>query len=103
MFGDFFIEDFLAHFFYTGIYRYHRLLPHPALIPCTKVPQLPRESDEWHGIVWTRVTLLSGSKAILHWWFLSYVAGYIRSHFLLPFSTPPLILILSLPTERTNE
>ena len=36
-----FIKDFPARLSHTGIYRYA-----PTLIPCAKVPQLPRESDD---------------------------------------------------------
>ena len=57
------------------------------------------------------LALISGSKAVFalavfshlsHWWFLSYVEGYVPSLFLLQFPKSPFILILT-PPRRTNQ
>ena len=62
---------------------------HPTLIPRTKAPQLSEKATS--GVV------LFGLVAILALVVLSYVEGYVRSLFLLPFPTSPFLLLRSLP------
>ena len=52
-----FIKDFPARLCHTGIYRYA-----PTLISCAKVPQLPRESDDWGGM---RPRMVGGTQDLV--------------------------------------
>ena len=79
-------------------------LPHHPLFPLPAAPYsllaqrfLNNPEKTMSGAALFGLALVSGSKAVFalavfshlsHWWFLSYVEGYVRSLLLLPFPLP---------------
>ena len=102
----------LASSVFMGMYLPHSHQPLPALPYPTLIPHTIVHRKAMNGPVLFGLALISGIKAVFamvvfshpsHWWFLSYVEGYVH---LFPLPSPNSPSILNLPlysTERTNE